>query len=48
MDLAGSLIPELSRLERFVMEKMGEEGRHGLIEGMALFVKYFREGSPEL
>ena len=47
-DLAGSLIPELSRLERFVMEKMGEEGRRGLIEGMALFVKYFREGSPEL
>ena len=45
-DLAGSLIPELSRLERFVMEKMGEEGRRGLIEGMALFVKYFREGSP--
>ena len=30
------------------MEKMGEEGRRGLIEGMALFVKYFREGSPEL
>ncbi|MCQ4765613.1 MarR family winged helix-turn-helix transcriptional regulator, partial [Cloacibacillus evryensis] len=30
-DLAGSLIPELSRLVRFVMEKMGEEGRRGLI-----------------
>lgn len=45
--LAAAIIPELLELELHVMERMGAAGRAGLIDGMARFAAYFREGLPE-
>ena len=45
--LAAAIIPELLELELHVMDRMGADGRGALIDGMARFVEYFREGLPE-